>query len=72
MITKKDIQNLEAAQDTADRFGIDLYATNLRVEYDALAKNGWVPKPAKMFRTVVGLQAWMNRNAVRVVRVTAA
>ena len=71
MITKKDIQNLEDAAATADRFGIDLYSTNLRVEYDTLAKDGWVPKPAKTFRTVLGLQTWMNRNAVRVVRVTA-
>lgn len=71
MISQTQLKKLEAAQETADQYGIDLYAMNLRVEYDVLTKGGWMPKPAKTFRNVMGFQAWANRNPVRVVNVTA-
>lgn len=70
MTTRRELENLEATQATADRHGVDLYAADLRVEYDTLTPAGWCPMPAKRIRTVAALQRWENRNPVRVRRVT--
>lgn len=84
MLKMLTAENAKTGAVLAEKFGVDLYATEILVEYEVLRETlegfTWVPKPAKVFRTcrfedttaLSAAQQWENRNFVIITNVTRA